>query len=78
MGGVSRRGDFSGGLIAGLPLLGPLSVRGIQVDDPTRAATRAKRPGDLPLDTITELWRSPATSFSSASERRGALSSPTR
>jgi hypothetical protein len=50
----------------GLPLLGALSVRGIQVDGPKRAAILAKRPGDLPPETITRIWRSLATSFPNA------------
>jgi hypothetical protein len=50
----------------GLPLLGSLSVRGILVDGPKRAATLVKRPGELSTDTVNEIWRSLAASVPNA------------
>ncbi len=50
----------------GLPLFGSLSVRGILVDGPKRAARLAKRPGETTPDTVDKIWRSLAESFPSA------------
>ena len=64
--GVEVRAALCMTELNGLPLLGSPSIRGIPVDGPKRAATLAKRPGDLAPDTINKIWRSLAASFPNA------------
>jgi hypothetical protein len=64
--GVEVRAALCMTEVEGLPLLGSLSIRGIQIDGPKRAATLAKRPGDLTPDTVNAIRRSLATSFPTA------------
>jgi hypothetical protein len=63
---VDVRGALCMTELDGLPLLGSLSVRGILIDGPKRAAALAKRRGELSTDTVTEIWRSLAASFPNA------------
>jgi hypothetical protein len=52
--------------VDGLPLIRSLSVRGVLVDGPKRAAALAKRPGELAPEIVDKIWRHLAASFPTA------------
>ena len=64
--GVDVRGALCMTEVDGLPLIRSLSVRGVLVDVPKRAAALARRPGALPPETVDEIWRHLAANFPSA------------
>ncbi|HWF51578.1 MAG TPA: nuclease-related domain-containing protein [Solirubrobacteraceae bacterium] len=64
--GVDVRGALCMTEVDGLPLIRSLSVRGVLVDGPKRAAALAKRPGELAPETVDKIWRHLAANFPSA------------
>jgi Nuclease-related domain len=64
--GVDVRGALCMAEVKGLPLLRSLTVRSILVDGPTRVAALSRRPGELPPETVDEIWRQLAVNFPSA------------
>jgi hypothetical protein len=63
---VDLRGALCMTEVDGLPLIRSLSVRGVLVDGPKRAAALAKRPGELAPETVDKIWRHLAASFPTA------------
>lgn len=63
---VDVRGALCMTEVDGLPLIRSLSVRGVLVDGPKRAAALAKRPGELAPEIVDKIWRHLAASFPTA------------
>jgi hypothetical protein len=64
--GVDVRGALCMTEVDGLPLIRSLTVRGVLVDGPKRAARLARRPGQLLPETVDEIWRQLAAKLPSA------------
>lgn len=64
--GVEVRGALCMTEVDGLPLIRSLTVRGVLVDGPKRAAGLARRTGELSPETVDEIWRHLAARFPSA------------